>query len=242
MKRTVIGCITISVCVGLWQLYANAIDNHYILPPPMQVGQRLIELLRTPQTYHIIVASIRRLMVSISFAMIPGIFFGLLAGRMTTIDYALRPLVTTLRTLPVASVIVIVMILVGSPITLYVIAFLMLFPLVYEASKQGVLSIDTSINEALSLESSKRFAFMYSIDLPLAFPYIKTAFLQSFGLGFKVLVMAEFITQAPSSIGRALYDGTISIYYDTVFAWTLILIVIVTIIENGFHRLKSNLK
>jgi NitT/TauT family transport system permease protein len=55
---------------------------------------------------------------------------------------------------------------------------------------------------------------------------------QSIGLGFKVIVMAEFISQARRGIGRELHDASISIEYVQVFAWTIIMIIIVVIFES----------
>ncbi len=76
--------------------------------------------------------------------------------------------------------------------------------------------------------------------MPLTLPYIFTALLQSFGLGLKVLVMAEFISNAKHSIG---YE--IMLYKDHfndmsyVYAWSIILIIFVLAVDyvvNIVHK------
>jgi ABC-type nitrate/sulfonate/bicarbonate transport system permease component len=78
------------------------------------------------------------------------------------------------------------------------------------------------------------------IYLPLTFPHILTSLLQSFGLGLKVLVMAEFISNASPSIGNEI------IYYKNdlgemsyVYAWSIILVLFVLIIDFIINILKK---
>ncbi len=240
MKKYLLGLITLGFITFLWHLNALRIDNHYLFPYPIDIFRTLIRLVSDANTYIIIGYSFRRLFISIMFASSFAILLGLFAGLKSWVSDLLNPIVTSLRTLPVASVIVVILILYGQSLSLYIITFLMLFPIIFEATKQGVINIDKSLIEALTLEKRRHFLELFYIYLPLSSSYIKTGFLQSIGLGFKVLVMAEFIAQSPMSIGRALYLGRINIQYDVVFAWTIIIIVLVTIIEHVVNRLKKS--
>jgi NitT/TauT family transport system permease protein len=239
MKKILFGSLMIFLILLIWELYALRVNNIYIFPTVTHVFNALLTLLSDKSTYMIIVNSFTRLIISMILAGGIGIGLGLLAGQCYCVDYFLNPIVVSLRTLPVASVIIIILILFARNNALFVITFLMLFPIIYEAAKQGVLHIDKNLKDALLLEQVHFIYKQFYIVLPLSFPYIKTAILQSIGLGFKVLVMAEFISQADNSIGRALYFGSISINYANVFAWTIILIVIVTIIENLVKKLNT---
>jgi ABC-type nitrate/sulfonate/bicarbonate transport system permease component len=70
------------------------------------------------------------------------------------------------------------------------------------------------------------------IYLPLTGPFILTSLLQSIGLGLKVLVMAEFISNSNNSIGYQiiLYMNS---YKDMsyVYAWGIILVVFIIIVD-----------
>ncbi len=241
MKHNLYSILSVLLLLVVWYAYALFIDNVFILPKPTQVFIELFDLLRNISTYTIILSSFQRLFIAITIASTLGIIFGLLAGGYRRIAAFLHPLVTTLRSLPVASIIVILLILSRDRTSaIYTITFLMIFPIIFESTKQGVLNIDTSIKQALDLEPHRRIKILRYIYLPLAFPYIKTGFLQSIGLGFKVLVMAEFIAQTDNSIGKTLYISSTSIYYETVFAWTIIIIVIVLMIERLIKKLRSH--
>jgi len=239
MKKYALYLTTIAVVLLLWQLQAMRIDKADLFPYPSDVFHTLLDLLRTWNTYSVIFASLRRLAIAIGASTAVAIVLGIISGFKRTLGTLLQPIVTSLRTLPVASLIVIILIVYGMTRSLYVITFLMIFPLVYEAAKQGVLNMNPTLKMALALEKIPAHKKVSKVYLPLAFPYIKTGFLQSIGLGFKVLVMAEFIAQSPHSIGEALSRGRDNFQYDVVFAWTIILIVLVTLVEFGVNRLKS---
>ncbi len=239
MKNKWLPFLTVLVLVLLWQIQAIRIGNRTLFPYPVDTANALFELLSSTDTYRIIGLSMFRLIFSAGLSSLVGIGVGILAGLKPMIASALTPIVSTLRTLPVASLIVVILILFGQQFALYVITFLMLFPLNYEAARQGIANIERSLEEVLTLESDHILKGLWKVRIPLALPYIKTGFLQSIGIGFKVLVVAEFISQTPRSIGYALYMGRITIAYDVVFAWTVLLIAIVISIEHFIKRLKS---
>jgi NitT/TauT family transport system permease protein len=129
--------------------------------------------------------------------------------------------------------------LVGRVNSVYIIVFLVIFPIIFENIIGGVYSISDDILDAFALEPSTLIQTFTYIYLPLTLSYIKIALLQSVGLGFKVLVMAEFIAQTRSSIGAKLYEASISIDYSTIFAWSIIIIGLAISIEISIHKIKS---
>lgn len=239
MRKYILGTLSVVLIIIIWQLYALHIDNIYILPGPNIVFKTFIELLMNKNTYITVMTTFLRLIIALIISVIFGIILGILSGNYSDIDDFLHPIVSTLRSIPIASIIVIVLILIGHQLSLYIISFLMIFPIVYEASKAGVKNIDKSIQDATSLETNTKITIITKIQFPLAFPYIRTSLIQSIGLGFKVIVMAEFIAQSHIGIGRALFDGSLSINYDKVFAWTIIIIILVTLIEQGLKRIEK---
>ncbi len=231
------GGLSVFLLILVWQVAGFNVNNRTLLPYPIDVVNAMSTILTTTSTYQILLYSFFRLTTAIIIAGLLGISFGLVAGFSRTVSSFFQPLVTSLRTVPVASIIVVVLILFGSSKAIYIITFVMLFPILFEATKQGVLNIDQSLIEALSLEQKRTAFTLVNMFFPLSIPYIKTGILQSIGLGFKVLVMSEFIAQSPKSIGNALYMGRINFMYDHVFAWTIIIIFIVIMIERLVNRL-----
>jgi NitT/TauT family transport system permease protein len=231
MKKYIFGSLSIISILVLWQILTITIGNTYIFPSPLKVFSTFFILLKTLSTYEIIFLTLSRLIIALIIAILLGIALGLLSSNFSFLKDFLHPIVQMLRSLPVASIIVIILILVGNKTSLYIITFLMIFPIVYQATLSGVENISTDLKDSITLEPKHKMHIMFQIQLPLAWPYIKTAFFQSLGLGFKVIVMAEFISQTTKGIGNELYQGSISINYELVFAWTIIIIILVMLME-----------
>lgn len=239
MKKALLYSLSILVLASLWQLRAVQIQNPLIFPYLDTILTTLYTLLLDITTYEIILMSLLRLFVAFVLAMVIGISLGLIGGMYANFNHLLTPFVSGLRSLPVASLIVLFLMLYGPALAIYIIVFLMIFPIVYEASRRGVLSVDSAISQALRLEPLSPFKKTVLMYLPLAIPNIKSGAIQSIGLGFKVLVMAEFIGQAQSSIGRMIYLGRINLDYAFVIAWTIIIVLLVLGLEIIVHNIED---
>ncbi|HKM40393.1 MAG TPA: ABC transporter permease, partial [Patescibacteria group bacterium] len=70
-----------------------------------------------------------------------------------------------------------------------------------------------------------------NIYIPIIRPGIISSLLQSIGIGLKVKVMTEFVANTPNSIGYELNQAKSWLSMDLVFAWTIILVVIVILLD-----------
>jgi len=232
-----ISSLTIILLIVIWQIYAIRVNNPYLMPDPISVFNEFFTLLGTKSTYVIILTTMSRLVFSIFLATFFGLTLGLISGIHYQVAAILKPIVVTLRTLPVISIIVVVLILYGNTISLYVVSFLLLFPLIYQSELDGILNIDQLLLDVLKMDCDKcTWRAIEMVYFPLALPHLRTGILQSAGLGIKVLVVAEFIAQTGTSIGRELYFNRINLEYARVFAWTLILVIIVMVIEHFVEK------
>lgn len=234
---TSLSTLSVMMILIIWQIYAIHVDNPYLMPTPIDVFKNLFILLGEGRTYFIIFTTLSRLAISVVIASLIGLILGLLAGVFYQVEAFLKPLVTTLRTLPVVSIIVVILILYGNTFSLFLISFLLLFPIIYQAELEGIKNIDQDLKDVLSLECSNcPFVVIKMVYFPLALPFFKTGMIQSTGLAIKVLIVAEYLSQTQISIGRELYFNRINLEYSKVFAWTFILIVIVIVIEHYIQK------
>lgn len=223
----------------IWHTISLNVGNNYIVPSPNHVFRDIFYILTDIDNILIIGRSLFRLFSSLIVASLTGIILGFLAAKFKLIDQFFKPIVSTLRATPVVAIIIILLILVGRLNSVYIIVFLILFPIMYESVIGGVYKIDDNLIDAFRLDPSTLFQTFFYMYLPLTLSNIKIALLQSVGLGFKVLVMAEFIAQTKNSIGLTLYEASISINYSIIFAWSIIIIALAISIEIVIHKIKS---
>jgi len=236
MKKTFWISSSIFVLFIVWVLTYQAIDHPLIMPSPQSVFLSLLEILTNMNSLGIILASIFRLILSIVLSTVLGIILGMLSGLNQKLSWVMKPYVTILRTIPVISIIVILLILFGYRITPFIITFLMVFPIVFQAAESGIKAINHELIDVYRLEEHHFFISLKCLYFPLIQKYLVLSFLQSFGLGLKVLVMAEYLGQTRNSIGNSLYLAKVNLDYSSVFAWTTLLILISFGIEYIVHH------
>lgn len=231
MKKLIWFSSSIFVLFLAWIILYAYIDHPLIMPSFSEVFTSLFHLITKLESLNVMFQTLTRLFISILLSLVIAVIFGIFAGLFKHVSIFLKPYVTILRTIPVISITVILFILLGFGIAPYVITFLMVFPICYQATEDGIKSIDSELLDVYKLEEHHLWTAITHLYFPLIKPYIFLSLLQSFGLGIKVLVMAEYLSQTQNSIGNALYLARINISYQDVFAWTILLILISLLFE-----------
>ena len=216
----------------IWQVYSIYVNNATLMPTPLSVLQRFMDMLCEKETYITLFTSLGRLLFSLVLAILLGTIFGLLSGVNDKVEAFFRPIIITIRTLPVISIIVVILIIFGNTVTLYIISLFLLVPIIYQAELDGIRNIDSSLLDVLRLDTDNvNKVVVKSVYLPLSIPFLRSALIDAVGLGFKVLVIAEYIAQTKVSIGRTIYMNKVNLDFTGVFAWTLMLLIFVLLIE-----------
>lgn len=230
----------ISLCI-IWYLMYVIIGHDLVLPSPINVFQRFFEIVFSLKAITIITHTLLRLFLAIFISASIGIMCALIAYFRPVFGYMMKPYVTILRTIPVISIVVILLIILGYSWTPYAITFFMVFPIIYQAVFQGLQDINHELLDVIKLEEKHMIYMIFGFYLPQIKSHIYLSFLQSFSLGLKVLVMAEYLSQTKFSIGNELYLAKINLMYQDVFAWTILLILIAICIEMIIqHHLKTH--
>jgi len=223
--------VSIFVLFLLWILLSTLMQNDLIMPTPWDTLKALGGLFMTSKGLSAIAMTLFRLTISLSVATLLGLTLGVLTGLKPRLKAFFSPLVSVLRTVPVISIVVIMLMIFGFTLTPYLITFLMIFPIIYQGISDALESLDEELIDVYRLENDDWIDGLKYCYLPLIQSSIKTALLQSAGLGIKVLVMAEYLAQTKTSMGNALYLAKVNLDYASVFAWTLLLIGLAMVIE-----------
>jgi NitT/TauT family transport system permease protein len=215
----------------IWIIFYRVIDHQIVMPSIRDTLISLINILSTKETLLIIFSTLLRLFVAISFSALIAIFLGVVSGLNKHFSLFLKPYITILRTIPIVSIVLILYVLINHQSISLIITFLMVFPIIYQGVESGILSIHKDLIDVYHLEKNNFLLSIKYLYLPSIKVNITTSFLQSFGLGVKVLIMAEYLTQRTNSIGNSLLLARTYLRYDLVFAWTILIILLSLLIE-----------
>ncbi len=231
MKKLAYFISPILTIIAVWYLLYFIIDEPLLVPTFTDVLKSFVHIF-SPSYMTIVLMSVLRLIISFVISAILGISLGFISAKYHLFEGFNRPFITILRVIPVLSIIVILFIIIGSTLSPYVITFLILFPLFYQATLDGTKQIDPALLDVLKLNEMHVKESLKYVYIPSLSDALFVTVFQSLGLGIKVLVMAEYLMQVNHSIGKAIYMARIELNYSMVYAWTLLLILLAVTLES----------
>lgn len=206
-------------------------NNSLVFPNPNNVLNEFFVLLSLKQTYKLIFSTLLRLLLTLSISFILGVILGVVASLSRNVEGLLKPYVTIIRSLPVVVLLVFFVMVLGFQLTPYFLTCFVLIPLFYEATLKGIKSIDSDYLDVCKMEGNFNFKIIRRVLLPMSAGYIGQALISAIGLGFKVLVVGEYMSATKNSLGNVIYSNAHNLEYIKVYAWCIILICLVLIVE-----------
>lgn len=221
----------------IWQLLAVAVHNDIIIPYPVVTLQRMFEMLKTISFYQTLFITLSHVIIVVGISVFVSFGLAYLAYRVKVIDEYVSPLLSILQAIPNISFIILVLLWASSLQTVYIVLFLVVFPLLYNHFVAGFQNIESDLKDVIRLYQPPFFDKMIHVYLPLIMPNFLSGIKSSLSLGVKVAVMAEILAGLPYGVGRAINFARIQFDMIGVFAWTLWLVVMILFIDFLLNKL-----
>ena len=229
-----IGAAALAVLV--WQAASMAVGSALLLPSPAAVLVRLAALLPDGAFWRAVWFSFCRIAGGFGAALVLGTALAFAAGRWPAVDVLLRPYVLAVKSVPVASFIILALIWMRTSSLPLFISFLMVFPILYTNVLAGIRSADRELLEMAEVFRVPLSRRLRGVDLPQVLPYFRAAADTALGLSWKAGTAAEVIGLCSGTIGERLY--TAKVYFQTadLFAWTAVIVLLSVLFEGLFLR------
>ena len=234
-KRNKIKLWAVAAWLMIWQLVSMWIGQEILLVSPAVVFLRLLELLPTGEFWRSVMFSVIRITGGFLLAAAAGVTAAGFAVKFRRAEEFLRPFVLTIKAIPVASFVILVLIWVPSRNLSVVISFLMVFPILYTNVLDGEKQMDRSLLEMAQVFELSRPVRLRYLYLPQILPYFRTGCSVALGLCWKAGVAAEVI--GIPSIGEQLYQAKVYLNTPDLFAWTIVIVMLSVLFERLFLRL-----
>lgn len=232
-KRNTIQMIAaILFWIIVWQAASDWIGEEILLASPLRVCETLFELLPTAAFWKTVAVSFGRIISGFIIAMLTGVLLAILAAFSGTVRTLLAPMMLLIKAVPVASFIILVLLWTGSRGLSVVISFLMVLPVIYTNTLEGILHTDRQLLEMAKVFHLRWYQKLRAIYLPDVLPYFSSACSISIGLGFKSGIAAEVIGLPGGSIGERLYQAKIHLSTGEVLAWTIVIVILSVCFEQ----------
>ena len=103
LKKSIRILLVTAFWIGVWALAAWGVGKPLLLPSPAAVAVKLWELMQTANFYLVTLNSLSNVAVGILFAILGGTLFALLTHRCKPLKELIFPLMTVIKSTPVAS-------------------------------------------------------------------------------------------------------------------------------------------
>lgn len=223
--------------LAVWQIASMALNQQILLVSPVRVVIRLTELAGTGEFWGAVAYSMARITLGFLLGTVTGTVLAALSARFRVVEDLLSPLMLAVKSIPVASFIILALICFSSRNLAVLISFLMVLPLLYSNVLGGIRAADRQMIEmarVFDISPGRRIRYIY---MPQVFPYFRSACAAALGLSWKSGIAAEVIGIPTGSIGAALQQA--KVYLDTpdLFAWTLVIVAASLVFERLFGLL-----
>lgn len=234
MNKTAKKIIAVAVLLAVWQAAAMLLNKKLLLASPVDVVIRLFTLWKEPGFAAAIGFSFIRIAGGFLLAFVIGIVLAVLAAGTEWVGILLSPVMVTIKTVPVASFVIIALVWLSSGKLSLFISFLIVLPVIYNNVLGGIRSMDVKMlqmADVYKLPWSRRFRYIW---LPTIKPFLMSAATTALGMAWKSGVAAEVIGIPDGSIGEMLYNAKIYLNTADLFAWTVIIVLVSVLFEKVF--------
>lgn len=210
--------------LAAWMLVAALVAQLLILPGPGAVVVSLLRLACDGGTWAILVGSGARILGGLALAAVCG---GVLAGasvRSRTFARLVAPALSFVKATPVACVVVLLLIWLGSARVSIAAVFLMALPGVYFSLVEGLSQVDKPLEQMFRLHGVRGWRLFCAHTWREVLPFVLSCARAVIGMSWKAGVAAELIGMAVGTVGERIYQAKLLIETADLLAWTVLVV------------------
>lgn len=210
--------------LAVWVFVAALVAQPLILPGPGAVVVALLRLVCDAGTWAILAGSGARILGGLALAAVCG---GLLAGissRSRAFARLVAPALSFVKATPVACVVVLLLIWLGSARVSIAAVFLMVLPGVYFSLVEGLTQADKPLEQMFRLHGVRGWRLFCAHIWREVLPFVLSCARAVIGMSWKAGVAAELIGMAVGTVGERIYQAKLLIETADLLAWTVLVV------------------
>ena len=226
--------LAVLLALVVWQIAAMCIHQRILLATPLEVIRRLGTIWQTDGFWASVFFTLWHIVGGFLLGIAAGILLAALAYRFPIFEDLLWPWMAVVKSVPVASFVVICLIWLSARNLSIFISFLVVVPMIYQNTLTGLRGMDVQLSEMASVFCMPWYRRLRYLTLPQLAPHLLSACTVTAGMAWKAGIAAEIIGTPNGSIGRQLYLAKIYLDTDDLLAWTVIIVILSVVWEKVF--------
>ncbi len=231
-KKHYITIASIGMMLALWQIAALYFNSSLIVPQPRDTIVAVFKLITNGDFIRVAGTTLLRGLLGFFISALLGVGIGILAGINKNFNTFITPLLVTIRSVPVISLLLLALIWFSPGFVPVFIAMLTMFPFICTNVTDGIKSVDPNLIQMATFYRVKKKQILYEVYIPSIMPFIISGASSAMGIGWRAIIIGEVLSQPRYGIGTNMKTAQTFLNVEAVIAWTLIAIVISFIFEK----------
>lgn len=237
IRHTVFILLSVLFWIAVWQIASMRINSSLIIPSPIGTLEKTAELIGNGNFLKICIGSVVRIFLGAVIGIAAGTLLAALGHFIPILKYLTYPVMTVIKATPVASFIVLLLILIGKNSVPSVTSALISIPILWANVSQGIDGIDKNLTEVCEVYEVPYLKRLRVLWIPSVMPNFISGIKSCIGLSWKAGIAAEVLCTPTDSIGLKIHETRIYLETSELFAWTLVVI----ILSLAFEKLALSL-
>lgn len=212
--------------LALWQVVALTVGSSVLLVGPWQVAVRMVQLAPALDFWTTVGRTFGRITLGFVLAALVGVLLATASAVSRWAGALVAPVVATIRSTPVVSFIILLLIWADVAWLATIVSFLMTLPVVHTTVLTGIGQRDRALLEMAAVFRVPRRRRLLAVDVPGVLPYFAAACRTGVGQAWKSGIAAEVIGLPSGTVGERLYQGRLFLETADVLAWTVVVVLV----------------
>lgn len=213
------------------------IHNTFILPTPILVIRKMFIQIQSGNFFETIGLTVYRTLFSVFVSFVSGVLVSFLVLKVNKIEKFIKQIILFIQSVPNVTFIILFMFWFSKESIVFMVSFLLLFPVVYQNTIHTLKQIQLEWYDVLKIYPQEKSIILRKIFIPILKPIFVGTLSSTVSMGFKVGVMAEILSQVHNGIGRRMQLARLDVDLASVIAWTIWLFICVYVCEKIIQKL-----
>jgi len=223
----------------VWKILSLHFNSDFVLPSPEKTLITTLALFGDGSFLATAGTTILRGLAGFIISGVLGIATGILTGINPYVNAFMRPILVTIRSVPVVSIILLALIWFHPGAVPVFIGMLTMFPFISTNVSDGIRSIDPELLVMANFYRVSRLRIVRELYIPAIMPFIVSGASSAMGIGWRAIIIGEVLSQPRYGIGTMMQNAQTFLNVDAVIAWTIIAVLISYVFEKAIRLTES---
>lgn len=223
---------TLLAVLAIYAIIGKVVGIEMITPSIGKVAGEFFSLFSQASFYKAVGGTLARATLAYLLSFASAALLAMLTKAFPPLRRALSPLIILVRIMPTMSIILLALIWFNSYQSTVLVAFCVIFPMLYTSFCDGAESVDKDLVQMSKVYGVDKRSLILRLYIPQMLPTVFTGLKSSVGLNLKLIIAAEVLAQTAESMGVYMQLANINLDTATLLAWTAVAIILGGIFEG----------